>query len=521
MDASLAMRSMVPEHDGMVIACSGTSAAMLAKWHEEVRALKPNKRVRWHAKLWDKWRVAQRVRYVGKVRYVGCGDDQLPYEFEVYKQPDRAGGGNWWPVVDYMRLTALNAKPTSKTLSSFAQRMAESADPWATFHEIQAEPKAPVPEDPSVTAMRVLEATVNALPRGPRQHFEATFEELMCEGACESHATKQALASTTTAFPAEFLAASDAFGGLPPQLQCLTEFLEEEVFEEAARRRESRRAAKEENRRARAASEAAASSMAPGAPDTVAAQPPTAQQPAAQQPEMQTVADKEVQRANEAARERKRLMKKAAVQPSLTIPTAAADEAAGPGTPTEKTLSKNARRRREKKAKQQRAEQHRAEEKQQRADEEFCKVLKAVEPLRHESGTVVREDLECLESVKALESLLQKEEKQAKAKPRRARTQAETELAHALLGAGQLRGRMRQEVEAFVKGCPGIAPDAGAFAERLVEALLVGEAWGPHDLRAAAEVYGDFAAAFAAHSWIEPRLARSRRGLVLRAAAEA
>ena len=43
MDVSLAMRSMVPEHDGMVIACSGTSAAMLAKWHEEVRALKPSK----------------------------------------------------------------------------------------------------------------------------------------------------------------------------------------------------------------------------------------------------------------------------------------------------------------------------------------------------------------------------------------------------------------------------------------------------------------------------------------------
>ena len=31
MDAALAMRSMVSEHEGMVIACSGTSAAMLAK----------------------------------------------------------------------------------------------------------------------------------------------------------------------------------------------------------------------------------------------------------------------------------------------------------------------------------------------------------------------------------------------------------------------------------------------------------------------------------------------------------
>ena len=235
----------------------------------------------------------------------------------------------------------------------------------------------------------------------------------------------------------------------------------------------------------------------------------------------QNEADREVERANEEAREHKLLMKKAAVQPSLTIPTAAADEAAGPGAPAETTLSKNASRRREKKAKQQRAEQRRTEEKQQRADEEFRKVLKAVEPLRLETGTVVREDLESLESLKALGALLQKEEKRAKAKPRRAPTQAETELAHALLGAGQLRGRMRQEVEAFINGYPGITPDAGAFAERLVESLLVGEALGPHDLRAAAEVYGDFANAFAGHSWSEPRLARAGRMAILRAAAEA
>ena len=100
-------------------------------------------------------------------------------------------------------------------------------------------------------------------------------------------------------------------------------------------------------------------------------------------------------------------------------------------------------------------------------------------------------------------------------------TQAEAELAHALIGAGQLRGRMRQEVEAFINGYPGITPDAGAFAERLVESLLVGEALGPHDLRAAAEVYGDFANAFAGHSWSEPRLARAGRMAILRAAAEA
>ena len=286
----------------------------------------------------------------------------------------------------------------------------------------------------------------------------------MCEGACESHAAKQALASTTTAFPAEFLAASEAVGGLPPQLQCLTEFLEEEVLEEAARRRESRRAAKEENRRARAASEAAASSMAPA---TIVTQPPTAQQPAAQQPEMETVADKEVQRANEEARERKRLMKKAAVQPSLSIPTAAADEAAGPGAPAEAAISKNARRRREKKAKQQRTGQRRAEEKQQRADDEFRSILKQVEPLRHESGTVVKQDLQCLESVRALDAALQKEEKQAKAKPRRESTRVEAEVAHALLDAASWAAGCARRWSASSRPFPGLrqtqAPSQSAW----------------------------------------------------------
>ena len=108
------------------------------------------------------------------------------------------------------------------------------------------------------------------------------------------------------------------------------------------------------------------------------------------EPEKRIDADREVQRANQEARERKILTKKAAVQTSLISTTAAADEAEGPQTPTEKCLSKNARRRREKKAKQRQAEQRRTEEKQQRADDEFRKVLKAVEPLRHASGSHVR-----------------------------------------------------------------------------------------------------------------------------------
>ena len=161
---------------------------------------------------------------------------------------------------------------------------------------------------------------------------------------------------------------------------------------------------------------------------------------------------REVERANEKARNRKLLTKKLVIQPSLADPTPAAAvvdgiSPSGHGTSSKTSLSKRACRRIEKKAKQRHAEQRRDEAKQQRTDDEFRKVLKAVEPLRQESGTVLREDLETLESVEELDALLQKAEKQAKAKPRRQPTEKEAELAHALLGTGQLRGRVRREVK--------------------------------------------------------------------------
>ena len=114
-----------------------------------------------------------------------------------------------------------------------------------------------------------------------------------------------------------------------------------------------------------AASEAAASSMALA---TIGTQPPTAHQ---------LVADQEVQRANDDARARKRLLRKAAVQPLLAIPTAAVDDIAGPGAPVGKTSSKKARRRWENKAKQRLAERRCAEKNHHCADEEFRRVLKA------------------------------------------------------------------------------------------------------------------------------------------------
>ena len=238
----------------------------------------------------------------------------------------------------------------------------------------------------------------------------------------------------------------------------------------------------------------------------------------------QTDVDKEVERANEEARNRKLLTKRLAVQPSLAGPTLAAKEAdgpgsSGPGVSSETNLSKSARRSQENKAKQRRAEKHRDEVKQQRADNEFRKVLEAVEPLRQESDTVVREDLESLESVKDLDALLQKAEKQAKAKPRRQLAEKEAELAHALLGTGQLRGRVHREVKDFIESFPGIAPDAQTFAERLVEALLGDEAIEFFDAHVAAELYGDFADAFVGRDWSERRLAHVGHRVILRAAA--
>ena len=57
-------------------------------------------------------------------------------------------------------------------------------------------------------------------------------------------------------------------------------------------------------------------------------------------------------------------------------------------------LSSNARRRHEKKAKRLREQRGHVEERQQRADEEFSRVLKQVEPLRCASDTVIKENME-------------------------------------------------------------------------------------------------------------------------------
>ena len=227
---------------------------------------------------------------------------------------------------------------------------------------------------------------------------------------------------------------------------------------------------------------------------------------AAPQPERLTEADREVRRANEEARERKRLTKKAAIQPSLISTTAAADDATDLGAPAVNPPSKNARRRQEKKAKQRRAGQERVEKQRQRDDDETRKILKQVEPLREAAGTVVKEDLETLESVQALEAALQREERSSNqrflAKPGR-----------------KLLGKMRYEVLAFVEAYEGTAPEAANFARNLLDGLGQRSPEEGYDRGAAEELYGDFADSFAAHTWHAPHLRQTEYATVLRAAA--
>ena len=478
-----------------LLTCSEMGVALLDGWREELRALKkPSKREKWHAKLRDTPGGALKVRYTGGVRHFNIEDERVPYEFEYYQPPTYFDGGVWYPIGDYKNYASM-----------------QGANPVAGFMVAKAAKKKR--RESILPETRALIATLNAMPEKLRDHFEILLDKLDEGGERTVRNVELATKTMIDLFPAEFLATSEVIGGWPPELQELRHHLEGVVLDMAVKQREERRSLKNENRRRGFAERDAAVSSSTSVP--VAAAPmPMANDPVA--PSGDQTVDRMVERANDEARQHKILTKRATIQASLARPAAEADDAAGQPVPAEANLSKNARRRQEKKAKQQRAEQRRIDEKQQRADDEFRKILKVVEPLRQESGTVVREDMECL---RELDLQLKKEERQTKTKPRRAVTQEEADVAHALLETGQLRGRMRQEAEAFVRGFAGIAPDAEGFAERLV-ILLIGDAGGWHDAREVAEeLYGDLADAYAAHDWSEQRLQRARRRVVLRAAA--
>lgn len=239
---------------------------------------------------------------------------------------------------------------------------------------------------------------------------------------------------------------------------------------------------------------------------------------------------REVELANVAARAQKeQLRRKETRAPSALALTPPVVAGAGENSHKDPTISRKAQQRRNRKARERQAAKSREEEQQRKEDEEFRKVLKQVDKLRISDDTVVKQDLESLESVQdldgALRSLEKKEKKEQIAETRaKNRPSRALELEQTILEQSQRGGKMRREVEALVLAYsgPGVAPaDGRAFAERLVQALLHGQPGASTDDidQAAAEaVYGGFVDAFVANEWTEARL-RVGRHVVLRAAA--
>ena len=162
-------------------------------------------------------------------------------------------------------------------------------------------------------------------------------------------------------------------------------------------------------------------------------QPPTAPEA----PDSAHAVDKEIQQANEEARARKQLLRRTTPQPTLKT-RAPAEPRDGlkccemvttqmheraPRTAQGRHASKVARARRRGALQKQ---------VQQQVEEESRQILQQMEPLRRESGTVVTETIESLESVQTLGAALRKQSQRAKAKPGR-----------------QLLGKMRWEIAFF------------------------------------------------------------------------
>ena len=106
---------------------------MLEKWMTEINALPAKKRKNWKGHLYDHSKVRQQVRYIGEAKTAM----DIPYNFAVYKQPNREGGGGWWPVVNATHSRGTDIQ--QRAISNNGGRMLESADMWATFHKIQTE----------------------------------------------------------------------------------------------------------------------------------------------------------------------------------------------------------------------------------------------------------------------------------------------------------------------------------------------------------------------------------------------
>ena len=124
--------------------------------------------------------------------------------------------------------------------------------------------------------------------------------------------------------------------------------------------------------------------------------------------------DKEIERANDEARTRKLALKRSVIQPALEGNVATVTVVAPPADAAPE--KERTRRQREKRATQrEEARRHRENEEMQKKKNESRKLLREVEPLRQAAGTVVVQELETLDSVKAHAAQLVQEEKKAKA----------------------------------------------------------------------------------------------------------
>ena len=127
------------------------------------------------------------------------------------------------------------------------------------------------------------------------------------------------------------------------------------------------------------------------------------------EPPNDTVAiHEEIQRANETARVQKKELRKGLSYGAPTLPDNNPAVCVEDAAPT-KNVSKRAHRRQAKKHEQRLIQEKRVGRSTQRDDEEFLKIVERVSRLNEEVGTVVKEDLESLESVQALEVALRKE----------------------------------------------------------------------------------------------------------------
>ena len=182
---------------------SATNPTIIQGWLADVTALPEKARKKWHGRLYSKWNVAQRVRYVGD-KCLSRNNIEIAYQFEVYKQPDKIAGGAWCPVISEEEPTRLASHQMPVICSRYGQMMLESADPSSTFREIQSKPRS---------LHRLQEKTENCiydaiarLPEHVKEEFlKLNIEEWRRTGIHNYATLLNALSQTIACFPDPFI----------------------------------------------------------------------------------------------------------------------------------------------------------------------------------------------------------------------------------------------------------------------------------------------------------------------------